>query len=89
MSIKTKDFLERLGFTLALAAVSFGITYLADVNEAWALAVLAVLQIAKNLIAQQVGDPETSGFTNPEPAYTEPAPVLPDGSIATSEDELL
>lgn len=89
MSVKTKDFLERLGFTLLLAAVSFGITYLADVPEAWALAVLAVLQILKNLLAQQVGDPATSGFTNPEPAYTEPAPVLPDGSIATSEDELL
>lgn len=89
MSIKTKDFLERLGFTLLLAAVSFGITYLADIPEAWALAVLAVLQIAKNLLAQQVGDPVTSGFTNPEPAYVEPSPVLPDGSIATSEEDLL
>ncbi len=89
MSIKTKDFLERLGFTLALAAVSYGIVYLTGKPEAWALAVLALLQITKNLLAQQFGDPATSGFTNPLPAYTEPAPVLPDGSPATSEDDLL
>jgi len=89
MSIKTKDFLERLLMTLLLAAISFGITYLADVNEAWALGILAVLQIAKNILAQQFGDPATSGFTNPEPAYIEPEPVLPDGSIATSEEDLL
>lgn len=89
MSIKTKDFLERLGFTLLLAAVSFGITYLADIPEAWALAVLAVLQIVKNLLAQQVGDPVTSGFTNPEPMYVEPQPVDANGIPATSEDDLL
>lgn len=70
MSIKQKDFLERLFWTLALAAVSFGIVYLTGVNEAWALALLAALQIVKNVVAQQVGDPETSGFTNPT------APVL-------------
>lgn len=89
MSVKTKDFLERLGFTLLLAAVSFGITYLADIPEAWALAVLAVLQIVKNLLAQQVGDPATSGFTNPEPMYVEPQPVDANGIPATSEDDLL
>ena len=89
MSVKTKDFLERLGFTVGLGAASYGIVYLTGKPEAWAIAVLALLQVVKNLLAQQVGDPATSGFTNPEPAYTEPAPVLPDGSPATSEDDLL
>lgn len=65
MSTKQKDFIERLGMTLLLAAVSFGIVYLADAPEPWALAVLGVLQVVKNLIAQQVGDPDTSGFTDP------------------------
>jgi hypothetical protein len=67
MSVRTGDFLERLGFTLLLAGISFGITYLAGFNEAWALALLAVLQMAKNLIAQRFGDPDTSGFVNPAP----------------------
>ncbi len=89
MSIKTKDFLERLGFTVGLAAVSFGIVYLTGKPEAWALAVLALLQITKNLLAQQVGDPVTSGFTNPEPMYVEPQPVDANGIPATSEDDLL
>lgn len=65
MSVRMKDFLERLFFTLLLAGSSFGITYLADVPEPWALAILAVLQIGKNVVAQQFGDLDTSGFTDP------------------------
>ena len=65
MDVRTKDFLERLGMTLLLAGISFGVVFLTDINEPWALVILAGLQVGKNLIAQQVGDPETSGFTNP------------------------
>lgn len=77
MSIKQKDFLERLFWTLALAGVSFGVVYLTDVNEAWALGLLAVLQVLKNLIAQQVGDPETAGFTDTQAPFFDDDPADP------------
>lgn len=88
MSIKTKDFLERLVFTMLLAGIAFGTTYLTSIPELWALAILAALQIIKNWIAQQFGNPVTSGFTDAEPMYVEPAPVLADGTAATSEEDL-
>lgn len=80
MSTRQKDFAERLFWTLALAGVSFGLVYLADAPEPWALALLAVLQILKNVIAQQVGDPETSGFTDTQAPIAEPLPAqgIPD-----------
>lgn len=65
MSTRTKDFIERLGFTVLFVAVGLAIPYFTGVNEAWAVPVVAGLQIIKNLVAQQVGDPETSGFTDP------------------------
>lgn len=65
MSTRTKDFLERLGFTVLFVAVGLAIPYFTGINEAWAVPVVAGLQIIKNLVAQQVGDPETSGFTDP------------------------
>ena len=76
MSEKSKDFLERLAFTVAFVAVGLAIPYLTGLNEAWAVPIVAGLQIAKNLLAQQVGDPNTAGFTDTVPApEAEPDPI--------------
>lgn len=64
MGVVGKDFWERLIVTVVLAAVSFGLTYLAGWDEPWALLVLAVLQGVKNVIAQSYGDVATSGFAD-------------------------
>ena len=74
MSEKSKDFLERLAFTVAFVAVGLAIPYLTGLNEAWAVPIVAGLQIAKNLLAQQVGDPNTAGFTDTVPEV-EPDPI--------------
>jgi len=71
MRERTKDFLERLAFAVAFVAVGLAIPYFTGVNEAWAVPIVAGLQIIKNLIAQQVGDTNTSGFTD-----TTPTPVV-------------
>jgi hypothetical protein len=78
MSIRTKDFIERLVVTMLLAGISVGITDLADIPEPWALAILAGLQAGKNLIAQQFGDTDTSGFTDPLPVEVD-VDYLPQG----------
>lgn len=80
LSFKQKDFLDRLFWTLSLAGVSFGITYLADADEIWGLAILAALQSIKSKVAQQVGDKETSGFADPNKSVsTKEAEALPEG----------
>ena len=78
MSERTKDFLERLAFTVAFVAVGLAIPYLTGINEAWAVPIVAGLQIVKNLLAQQVGDPNTSGFTD--------TPAPPDEPIVSDAD---
>lgn len=75
MSEKSKDFLERLAFTVAFVAVGLAIPYLTGLNEAWAVPIVAGLQIIKNLLAQQVGDPNTAGFTDTAPPAELPAVV--------------
>ena len=70
MSVKVKDFAERLGFTLLFCSIGFTITYLTGNNNAYALAIIAILQIAKNLLAQQYGDHDSSGFTNLDSSST-------------------
>ena len=86
MSNKMKDFFERLFWTVALAAISFGIVYLTDSPEVWALGVLAVLQSVKNMVAQQVGDPSTGSFTGP--VSLSPAVGDPDGLEPVWDDEV-
>ena len=89
MSERAKDFLERLAFTVAFVVVGLAIPYLTGINESWAIPIVAGLQIIKNLLAQQVGDPATSGFTEtvpppPDPAELPAAPV--DAPAVDSED---
>jgi len=73
MSQRAKDFIERLGFTLLFVAVGLAIPYFTGSSEAWAVPIVAGLQIVKNMLAQQVGDPESSGFTD----ITPPALLAP------------
>ena len=80
MSEKSKDFLERLAFTVAFVAVGLAIPYLTGLNEAWAVPIVAGLQIAKNLLAQQVGDPNTAGFTDTVP------PIVPEMELVAFEE---
>jgi len=62
MSERSKDFLERLAFTVAFVVVGLAIPYLTGINESWAIPIVAGLQIIKNLLAQQVGDPKPAPF---------------------------
>jgi hypothetical protein len=82
MSERAKDFLERLAFTVAFVAVGLAIPYLTGLNEAWAVPIVAGLQIAKNLLAQQVGDPNTAGFTD-----TVPVPEVEPDPIESADDD--
>ncbi len=84
MSERTKDFLERLAFTVAFVAVGLAIPYLTGINEAWAVPIVAGLQIVKNLLAQQVGDTNTSGFTDTLPPP--PAPIVEPADDPTDEE---
>ena len=77
MSERSKDFLERLAFTVAFVVVGLAIPYLTGINEAWVVPIVAGLQIIKNLLAQQVGDPNTAGFTDTAPPAELP-PVTDD-----------
>ena len=84
MSERTKDFLERLAFTVAFVAVGLAIPYLTGINEAWAVPIVAGLQIVKNLLAQQVGDPNTSGFT--DTPFPPSEPIVDDADVESVED---
>jgi len=84
MNERTKDFLERLAFTVAFVAVGLAIPYFAGINEAWAIPIAAGLQIVKNLLAQQVGDPNTAGFTTTTP--TPDAPIVDEADLESVAD---
>jgi len=89
MSERAKDFLERLAFTVAFVVVGLAIPYLTGINESWAIPIVAGLQIIKNLLAQQVGDPNTAGFTDPAPLPVSPAelPAAPADAPAVDSDD--
>ena len=89
MSTRTKDFLERFLFTLLFVAVGLAIPYFTGINEAWAVPVVAGLQIIKNLVAQQVGDPNTAGFSDTAPLPVSPAelPAAPADAPAVDSDD--
>ena len=64
MDILIKDGLERVGITALLAAVSTALVVTQDWDYYWVPILAAVLNVAKVLIAQKFGDPNTGGFTN-------------------------
>ena len=89
MSERAKDFLERLAFTVAFVVVGLAIPYLTGINEAWVVPIVAGLQIIKNLLAQQVGDPNTAGFTDTAPLPVSPAelPAAPTPAVDSEDPE--
>ena len=64
MDTLIKDGLERVGVTALLAAISTALVVTQDWNYYWVPILAAVLNVAKVLIAQKFGDPNTGGFTN-------------------------
>jgi hypothetical protein len=51
---QAKDVAERAGWTLAQAAVAFGITEAASIKDWWALPIAAALSSAKTYIQHQL-----------------------------------
>lgn len=64
MATKDKDFLERVIFAVLFSAIGVAIPFFTDADYVWAPIIVAALQVGKNMVAQHVGDPNTSGFTD-------------------------
>ena len=94
MDILIKDGLERVGITALLAAVSTALVVTQDWDYYWVPILAAVLNVAKVLIAQKFGDPNTGGFTNvvadEMEQDTQFIPVVDEGfDEAVPEDEFI
>lgn len=60
-----RDAAERVGVTVALAAISAIIVNTQGWDDWWVIPLAGLLNIVKVLIAQHYGDPETGGFVAP------------------------
>lgn len=60
-----RDAAERVGVTVALAAISAIIVNTQGWDDWWVIPLAGLLNIVKVLIAQHYGDPDTGGFVNP------------------------
>lgn len=64
---QVEDLAERAGWTLAQAAVAFGITEAASIKEWWALPIATALSAAKTWIVNHRGKTSPEG-TSPQEA---------------------
>jgi len=59
-----KDGLERILVTMVLSGISVAAVVIQDWDYVWVPIIAAALNIAKVLVAQYFGDPDTGGFVN-------------------------
>ena len=62
MSKFVKDYLERLAWTVAYAAIGFAIVESNDLDPQYFAGITVLLMAAKGIVAKKIGNPETAAI---------------------------
>lgn len=84
-----KDMAERVGTTAILAGIGVALVYTDQLDPEVAVAVVAILNVIKTVIAEKFGTPETGGFVTvkvgEKPAVELSAATIPPTDTRTPE----